>query len=37
MKIEVQHEPSDYPSDEAVMAEIAEQEAKWGEERSATE
>lgn len=33
-KITVQHLPSDYPkSDEAIMAEIAEQEARWGEPR----
>jgi hypothetical protein len=34
--IAVQHLPSDYPpSDEAIMAEIADQEFSWGEERVA--
>lgn len=36
-KLKVQHFPSDYPSDEAMMDDIADQEAKWGEERTANE
>ena len=36
-KLKVDHQPSDYPSDDAIMVEIAEQEYKWVDERTANE